>query len=944
MREPTQTRKRKFPAASRSVHTVTAYQAAPDSRLQRFRKRIFNLGTLSVVLALLLGGFLVATYYWFEFSDRIDRRLLSGEVYTPSAGIYSAPKILRAGEKVTMAGLTEYLKTAGYIEKNARADATRSRYAVVEGKLVIEPGYTAIIDGKKYFPAVTVKFSKDGKEVASILDADAGAEQPRVRLEPKMLSTLAAEGDGRRRSVTFNDLPPHLIKAITVTEDRAFFEHYGVNFRGIARALWRRYEGEENTPLSNQGGSSITQQLVKNLLLNNDPTLERKITEAYMSVILETRLTKQEIFTLYANQIYLGQQSGVAIYGVGEASNVYFGKDVSQITLADAAFLAGIIRSPNRYNPFKNHEKVTERRNQVLDSMLEAGEISEQQYADVRGSKLELKQITNKKELQGMPYFSQYAIEELPKIVSDPEALQHLRVYTSIDPDLQRIAYETVSKRLDRLDKFFPKKAKGNLNAALVAIRPKTGEIVAMVGGRDYAENQFNRATNAMRQPGSVFKPFVYATAINSPYDGARIFTAASTLKDEKKIFTFNQDTYSPGNFGDFFSNADITLRDALVKSKNVITVDLGMQVNIGKVMNLAHKAGLPPVEKAYPSMALGTAEATPLQVATAYTMFANLGDRVLPAPITRVTTSGGRVVAAPEPDRKQIIRPEVAYVMDDIMKDVINRGTAAAAQEWGFRNVDGKTAFAGKTGTSRDGWFAGFTPELVCVVYVGFDNGDDLDMKGSDSAMPIWADFMQEALRRYPEWNGDWPMPPNVIKAEIDIRNGSLIREVEGPGMTPVAATPVPTPSSTPEVEHPDWATTMPATPPEIYVTNVPAEFRRIEVFVGGTVPAKTLVEQSAWDNYDEGSPPPEQQVPPQSTDGESSPTPVGQTWQENSEQRPDMRPRPEQRSAPSRDPTVVVCTLTGMRATVNCPRREMRSFRPGTEPEDFCTFHVGK
>src|SRR6476620_4476975 len=251
-----------------------------------------------------------------------------------------------------------------------------------------------------------------------------------------------------------------------------------------------------------------------------------------MSVILETRLTKQEIFTLYANQIYLGQQSGVSIYGVGEAANVYFGKDVSQLSLPEAAFIAGIIRSPNRYNPFKNLEKVTERRNQVLDSMAEAGEISQQQLADARAAVLDLKQVSSKKDLQGMPYFSQYAIEELPKIVSDPEALQHLRVYTSIDPDLQRVAYQTVASRLEKLDKHFPKKAPGNLNAALVEIRPKTGEIVAMVGGRDYLQNRFNRATDAQRQPGSVFKPFVYTTAINSAYDSAsRVFTAATMFK-----------------------------------------------------------------------------------------------------------------------------------------------------------------------------------------------------------------------------------------------------------------------------------------------------------------------------------------------------------------------------------------------------------------------------
>ncbi|MEP6788618.1 MAG: PBP1A family penicillin-binding protein, partial [Acidobacteriota bacterium] len=734
----------------------TVYKAPPPSRFRRLLRLIFNGWTISAALLLMLGVFLTLTYFWFEFSDRIDQKLLGGEVYTASAGVYSAPKTLKVGEDISPLALIEYLKSAGYIEKNSRADASRSRYSFEGDNVAIEPGMTGMIDGKKVFPSLTVKFSKDQNSVTAIGDRDTTAQVTEVKLEPKILSSIAAEGDGRRKTVTFNDLPPHLVKAITVTEDRAFFEHYGVNFRGIARALWHRYEGDDAGPLANQGGSSITQQLVKNLLLTREQTWERKITEAYMSMILETRLTKQEIFTLYANQIYLGQQSGVSIYGVGEAASAYFGKDVTQLTLPEAAFIAGIIRSPNRYNPYKNLAKVTERRNQVLESMVEAGEIAPEQLAAYRGEPIVLKQISNTKDLQGMPYFSQYAIEELPKMVNDPEALQHLRVYTSIDPDLQRLAYEIVNKRLAALDKHFPKKE--GLNASLVAIRPKTGEIVAMVGGRDYLANQFNRATDAMRQPGSVFKPFVYTTAINSAYDSSsRQLTAASIFKDEKKTFTYGRESYAPNNFGDTFSNKELTLRDALVKSKNVITVDVAMQLNIGKVMNLAAKAGMPRVEKAYPSMALGTAEATPLQVATAYTTFANLGDRVLPMPITKIAAGDGRTIVAATPDRKNVVRPDVAYVMDDIMKDVINRGTAAQAGAWGFHNVAGKTAFAGKTGTSRDGWFAGFTPEIVCVVYVGFDDGDDLGMKGADSAMPIWADFIQQALRIHPEWNGDW-------------------------------------------------------------------------------------------------------------------------------------------------------------------------------------------
>ena len=924
------------PRGWKRMRRIQTYQAVPKSRLRRFLGYIFNIWTVSIALVVILIAFFTATYYWFEFSDRIDQKLLSGEVFTPNAGIYSAPETLRAGESTSMQELVDYLKTAGYIEKNSRADASRSRYWVDGSSLVIEPGASAVIDGKQAFPSVTVRFSKEG--VAAIRNASTGADEKDIRLEPKMLSTIAAEGDGRRKTVSFNDLPPQLVKAITVTEDRAFFEHYGVNFRGIARALWRRYEPEEDSVLNNQGGSSITQQLVKNLLLTNDPTLERKMTEAFMSIILETRLTKQEIFTLYANQIYLGQQSGVSIYGVGEAANAYFGKDVSQLTLPEAAMIAGIIRSPNRYSPFKNPDKARDRRNQVLESMAEAGEISPETAADSKNTPITLKQISNKNDLQGMPYFSQYVIEELPKVVSDPEALQHLRVYTSIDPDLQRIAYSTVASRLEKLDKRFPKKAPGNLNAALVAIRPKTGEIVAMVGGRDYLQNQFNRATDAQRQPGSVFKPFVYTTAINSAYDSAsRVFTPATMFKDEKKVFTYGNESYSPNNFGDTFSNKEMSLRDALVHSKNVITVDLGMQLNIGRVMNLAAKAGIPKPEKAYPSMALGTAEATPLNVATAYTMFANLGDRVLPTPITQITQGDGRVVATAQPDRKQVVRPDVAYIMDDMMKDVINRGTAASAGAWGFHNVAGKTAFAGKTGTSRDGWFAGFTPEIVCVVYVGFDNGDDLDMKGADSALPIWADFMQAALRLHPDWNGDWEMPPNVRKAEIDTRDGSLIRELDQADSLNIRDDQNKAErKNSPETVDADPRSDVAEPQSQPDTSSVPPEFRRIELFVGGTVPAPRMiaVEEPQYDPetgelIEKPTPTPKQ-------------TPVDGTWQDGVEPPdPNETPGNTNRSQ-SAYVSVAICPLTGMRATSNCPEREVRRFRRGTEPKDFCTFHV--
>ena len=902
-------------------HRVQSFEASPAPLWKRILRTIFNPLTFAVALLGLLVCFLTGTYFWFEYSDRIDL-LLQGEVFTNTAGIYSAPKTLRTGENITPEELISYLKSAGYIEKKAKADQNRSRYELDESKLLVEPGTTAYIGGEKKFPALTVEFKKDGKAIEKITNDDESSELKDAKIEPELLSAVAAEGDGIRKTVKFTDLPPNLVKAITTTEDRAFFEHYGVNLRGIARALWRRYDKEgDDSPLANQGGSSITQQLVKNLLLTREQTLERKAKEAYMSVILETRLSKEEIFSLYANQIYLGQNTGVSIYGVGEAANVYFGKDVSQLNLAESALIAGIIRSPNRYSPYKKPEVVKERRNQVLQSMLETNEIDFKQYEQALNTSVELHKVTSKDDLRGMPYFTQYAVEQVPKVIDDPEALQKMRFYTTIDPDLQKIAYETVNKRLSKLDKYFKKKDQ-KPQAGLIAIEAKTGEIVAMVGGRNFLENQFNRATDAKRQPGSSFKPFVYAQAINSAYESnSRVFTAATIFKDEKRVFNFGTDTYAPNNYGDFFSNADITLRDALVKSKNTITVDLGMQLNIGKVMNLAHKAGLPKVEKAYPSMALGTSEATPLEVATGYTIFANLGDRVSPIAINKITDGNGNIVSEPKGERKNVIRPDVAYIVTDILKDVINRGTAAEAKAWGFKNVPGKEGIAGKTGTSRDGWFAGFTPELICVVYVGFDENHELGMKGSDSAMPIWADFMKAALNLHPEWQGDWQMPPTVQQAEIDTRNGKLVREIN---------------NAEPEAVKTGNTLEIPENK-DLFVTDVPGEFRRIEYFVTGTAPNRVLLPSDTEDL----DPEKEINITPAAT-----PTPFT-TWEDAEKNKGNKTNSNTQKSDPNernepKEITLMICDLTGMRATRNCRNITPTTFRKGAEPKDFCTFHV--
>jgi penicillin-binding protein 1B len=858
---------------------VVSYVAARPGFARRFLRRLLSAPViipLVFVSAIVLG---VLIYYWTVFSGRIDN-LLAGEVYTRSAGIYAAPKQLRVNESISQTDVLAFLKRAGYVEKTQQADTARGRYSVNGATVDIEPSSASSVDGAKQFQSVRVQFSNSGKAISSLTDLEGRGSLQRVWLEPELLSSVTGTERAKRKVIGFSDLPPHLVKAITVTEDRSFFEHYGVNIRGIVRALIRRYDSDPNSPIARQGGSSITQQLVKNLLLSPEQTWRRKVSEAYMSIILETRLSKQQIFELYCNQVYMGQQAGFSINGFGEASSAYFNKDVTNLTLAESAFLAALIRSPNRYNPYTKVDTATARRNQVLDSMAEAGAITQDEAKTAKATPLQVVPSRGRIDVSDAPYFADYVQNQLSELIAGAGAAEHLRIYTTIDMDLQRAAYAALTKQMAALDKTQSKRFEpGTLQAALVAMNAKTGEIVAMVGGRDYSKSQLNRASDAYRQPGSVFKPFVYATALNTAYDPVpRVITPATTYMDEPKTFTYDNQEYSPGNFGESYSHAPVMLRDGLVHSLNVVTVEVAMEVTIGRVMNVAAKAGLPKPPRSYPAMALGTSEATPLQVASAYTAFANLGDRVTPIAINRVTTGNGVTIAAPTAQRTEVFRPDVAYVMTSFMKDVVNRGTASKVRARGLKAV-----LAGKTGTSRDGWFAGYTPNLVCAVWVGFDDGSQLGLTGANSALPIWSDFMQVALAEHPEWEGDWEMPAGVQQIEINPKTGE--------------------PSAPEDTE------------------------KRVEYFINGTGPSH------------ESDTPAEETTAPELPE----PSPLAQPYQEAPIPTPSPSPSPHR--APTLPDTGLVGSITldidpttGLIAVESCPVIRTKTFALGTEPKKYC------
>ncbi|HYN84109.1 MAG TPA: PBP1A family penicillin-binding protein [Pyrinomonadaceae bacterium] len=879
---------------------VVRFEEPPEGFWRRWRRRIFRpIVVLPLLLLTVTAVGLLGYYYWL-YSARIDR-LLRGEVFTRSAGVYAAPREIRVGDGLSVEDLTGKLKLSGYVERAQQADNSRGRYAVGGAAVEIEPSKDSLIDGRRQFPHVRVQFGRGGKGISAISDLDAGgAKLQSAWVEPEQISSVTGQEREKRKVVGFQDLPPHLVKAITVTEDRTFFDHYGINFRGIVRALVRRYDADPGSPIARQGGSSITQQLVKNLWLSPERTWKRKFAEAYMSLILETRLTKEEIFTLYCNEAYLGQRAGFSVKGFGEAAEAYFGKDVTALTLPESALLAGLIRSPNRYNPFRHPEVALERRNQVIKNMLETGAVTQAEAEAAQKAELKVVRTRGRIDTSDAPYFVDYAQGQLADLISDTSAAERLRIYTTIDMDLQRAAYAAVVKQLAALDKLHAKRfPAGTLQAALVAMRADTGEVVAMVGGRDYEKSQLNRATDAMRQPGSAFKPFVYATALNTAYDPIpRVITPATVYKDEPKTFTFGTQEYSPGNFGDQYTNAPVTLRDALVRSLNVVTVEVAQEVTVGRVMNLAGRAGLPKPKQNYLAHALGTNEATPLQVASAYTAFAQAGRRVTPVAISRVTSGGGMTVAAPAAQKNEVLTPEVAYVMTSMMKDVVNRGTAAKVRARGFRaNV------AGKTGTSRDGWFAGYTPHLVCVVYVGFDDGSQLGMTGADSALPIWTDFMAAALQAHPEWGGDWQMPAGLQQAEIDPRTGRL-------------------------------ATAETAT-------------RRTELFINGTAPTEASEgledeyrDEDATDSDDDSD-----ALPTPTPDAIEVPPLPGAT--------PARTPRPERGRTDSEPSsrlsgtvTLDIDPTTNLLASPSCPVIRTRTFTIGTEPRRHCgpEYHNGR
>jgi penicillin-binding protein 1B len=566
-----------------------------------------------------------------------------------------------------------------------------------------------------------------------------------------------------RRYADFDQFPSVLVKAVTAIEDRNFFTHPGVDLRGICRAFIKnQWHGE-----TREGGSTITQQLIKTQFLTPKRTLERKFVEVMMALAIERRMSKKQIFTLYANRVYLGQNGATMVYGFKQASQVFFGKEMSELSLGEAALLAGLVKAPNRYSPVRNPEAATARRNVVLQAMVDVGSVSGAEAATAQAEQLALLP-QGKSDESIAPHFIDYVGLELAGEKIDEEVNPHLQIETSLDPDLQQAANQVVRDHLTKLDKLFIRRAPDErLEAALIALDPHTGEILALVGGRDYTASQLNRVTDAKRQPGSIFKPVVYAAALRHGLSPTTTFT------DAPQEFNFGyKSVYRPQNYGGSYSNQPVMLRDGIVRSLNVVAVDAALQVGLGNVAAMAESMGLPRPPP-YPSMALGAFEATPLEIAQAYTAFANEGLKVTPFGIKAIK-SGAVVIREKTSAKAGVLSSAQAYMITDTLADAVNYGTASAIRRMGYRGPA-----AGKTGSSRDAWFVGYTPNLLVVVWVGFDAHRDIGLTGGEAATPIWTDFITRALALRPDLNGaKFAQPADLKMVEIDPENGMVANE----------------------------------------------------------------------------------------------------------------------------------------------------------------------
>ena len=733
---------------------------------------------------LVMGVFIV---FYARYSKVIDEKLRAGP-FANNAKIFAAPESVGVGDPLTPVDIAGALRRSGYSE--ARGNAIGS-YELRPNEITIIPGPESYFDQE----AGVIKFASG--RISQIVSLQDNTSRGQYQLEPQLITNLSGASREKRRMVKFGDIPTLLVQAVTSAEDKHFFSHAGFDPIRVVKAAYVDLKKGRRA----EGASTLSMQLAKNFFLEQDKRWTTKAAEVIITLQLEQKLTKQEIFEDYANQVYLGSRGSFRIHGFGEAAEVFLGKDLSQINVPEAAQLAGTIQNPAVYDPFNHPDHARDRRNIVLSLMRNNGFISDRDYA----AAVEAPLTVAKSAAQSVeaPYFVDLVNSTLQDMFKDTDFQSNaFKVYTTLDLRLQRLAADAIAGGMKKVDDIIKKQRrfKGETppqpQVALVAIDPHTGLVKAVAGGRNYGMSQLNHVLSN-RQPGSIFKPFVYAAAMDTAVEGGReVFTPSYEVMDAPTTFWWNGGEYRPNNFKHESSNKMVSLRYALMHSLNIPTVALAEKVGWDNVVAMAKRAGFNDRIQPTPAVALGAYDVTPFEAVGAYTMFANGGRYVKPDFLELVRDQVSKELYRHKEQSKQVLDPRVAYIMTNLLQDVMIRGTAGGARA--AANFD--VPAAGKTGTSRDGWFAGYTSELLCVVWVGFDDNRDLDIEGAQSAAPIWMDFMKSALK-FREYRDTKPFeaPDGIVSIEIDPETGfpagpacpTQATEVYIAGTQPVGACP---------------------------------------------------------------------------------------------------------------------------------------------------------
>jgi penicillin-binding protein 1B len=716
---------------------------------------------LAAVGAVLLSGLAVLAHFTSVVVKRFE-----GHRWNLPSRIYSDMFVLRAGD----AGSPE--KLVGKLERllyQSDADAPSRAGHFRRSANVIDVFPRDFRYPGKFFRGFPSRIEFASGKVASIRDSS-GEPSPALVVEPELLGSVFGEEFQDRTLVRLEDLPQSLKDAVLVTEDRDFYRHAGVSIRRSLGAILSNVRRR-----AMQGGSTLTQQLVKNLYLSPERTLRRKAIEAVLAVILDARYSKDEILEAYMNEIYLGQYGSVAVNGVGEAARHYFGKEASDLDLAESATIAAMIKAPNAYSPLHNPVRARQRRDLVLKLMREEKKIDDAALAQALHQPVV--PFSRAQSRTNAPHFVDFVKGELEARFGRQLKTEGLQIYTTLDGDLQRSAQASITQGLAALEKNYRRLAANAkeepLQGALIVLEPRTGAVKAFVGGRDYRLSQFNRVTQAHRQPGSLFKPFVYLAAF-ARRDLEKPVTPATILEDTPITVTWDKggedEQWSPHDYDGDYRGA-MSARKALELSINIPTVRAALAAGLPAVLATARAAGVGSRMRPYPSVALGAFEVSPLEIASAYAVFANGGVRVDPIAIVGVQTSDGRVLDRKETPLKPVLPADAVFLVDSLMRGAVDRGTASGARAGGVRGV-----LAGKTGTTndyRDAWFIGFSPRFLAAVWVGYDDNRPIRLTGTQAAVPIFADFSRSVPAQF--FAENFPVPSDIVTAEIDPETGGL-------------------------------------------------------------------------------------------------------------------------------------------------------------------------